>query len=228
VSRKSDLFARIQRDVIIGVVREESADSARAVADAYLSSGIVHLEVTLTTPDAIDILESLAAEHSGRGIVFAAGSLRSAEDAAAARRAGAQILVAPHSDIRLIEYAMEHDLLCVAGAATPTEIVNAWNLGADIVKVYPARLLGGPEYFKTIRQPLRDVPMLAGGPVAIEEIELYLEAGAIAVNLGASLALPELVREQRWNDIGKRAALAVSMVQARNRSLGSVIPAAVH
>lgn len=227
MSRKSDLFARIQRDVIIGVVREESAEAARSVADAYLSNGILNLEVTFTTPDAVELLEELAAEHSGRGVILAAGSLRSAEDAAAARRAGAQILVSPHTEIRLIEYAMEHDLLCIAGASSPTEIVSAWNSGADIVKVYPARLLGGPEYIRTIRQPIRDVPLLAGGPVTIEEIETYLDAGAIAVNLGGSLALPELVRGKGWSEIGKRVVVAVSVVNARNRKSSGEI-AAVH
>ena len=227
MSRKSDLFSRVQRDVIIGVVREESAEAARSVADAYLSNGILNLEVTFTTPDAVELLEELAAKHSGRGVVLAAGSLRSAEDAAAARRAGAQILVSPHTEIRLIEYAMEHDLLCIAGASSPTEIVSAWNSGADIVKVYPARLLGGPEYIRTIRQPIRDVPLLAGGPVTIEEIETYLDAGAIAVNLGGSLALPELVRDKGWSEIGKRVVVAVSVVNARNRKSSGEI-AAVH
>ena len=85
-----------------------------------------------------------------------------------------------------------------AGAATTTEIITAWEKGADIVKVYPAHHLGGPDFIRTIRGPIRDVPMLAGGPVPLDEIDSYLDAGCVAVNLGASLALPELVRDEQW------------------------------
>ena len=84
-------------------------------------------------------------------------------DAAMARRAGAKIIVSPHTDLQVIEYANENDMLCVAGASTPTEIIRAWEAGCDIVKVYPAHYLGGPDYIRTIRGPIRDVLMLAGG-----------------------------------------------------------------
>jgi 2-dehydro-3-deoxyphosphogluconate aldolase/(4S)-4-hydroxy-2-oxoglutarate aldolase len=98
-----------------------------------------------------------------------------------------------------------------------TEIVKAWEAGASIVKVYPADLLGGPEYFRTIRQPIRDVPMLAGGPVKIESIEPYLDAGAVAINLGGSLAVPDLVRARNWTEIGRRVSRAVAIVNARRK-----------
>ncbi|MGH9456631.1 MAG: bifunctional 4-hydroxy-2-oxoglutarate aldolase/2-dehydro-3-deoxy-phosphogluconate aldolase, partial [Thermoanaerobaculia bacterium] len=148
--------------------------------------------------------------------------VRGSNAAAEARRAGAQILVSPHTDIAVIDYALEHDLLCVAGAATTTEIIHAWEAGANIIKVYPAGLLGGPDYIRTIRQPIRDVPMLAGGPVSIEQIEPYLEAGAVALNLAGSLAAPELVRQRSWDQITRRAAMAVSVVQSRKASAAVV------
>jgi 2-dehydro-3-deoxyphosphogluconate aldolase/(4S)-4-hydroxy-2-oxoglutarate aldolase len=215
MTRKKHLFSRIEQDCIVAVVREEDANVALNVARAYARGGMRHIEITLTTPDAIEIIGTLSAELASRDVVIAAGTIRSSEQAAAARKAGAQIIVSPHTDLHVIEYAMEHDLLCVAGAATTTEIISAWNSGADVIKVYPALQLGGPAYIRTIRQPIRDIPMLAGGPVSLEQIDDYLEAGAVAVNLGASLADPTLVREENWNGIADRAANAASIVGSR-------------
>lgn len=201
---------------IVGVVREESVEAAESVAEAYARNGIRILEVTLTTPGAFDLISRFAQKYAPLDVVIAAGTVRNANDAALARRAGAQVIVSPHTDVRVIEYANENDLLSVAGAGTATEIVRAWEAGCDIVKVFPALYLGGPDYIRTLRGPIRDVPMLAGGPVPLDTIESYLDAGCIAVNLGASLAVPELVQTEQWEEIGRRALLATSIVQSRN------------
>ena len=213
MSRK-ELLGRVYTEQIIGVVREDGAETAEAVAEAYARNGIRLLEVTLTTPDAIELIAAMV-EKYGPDVAVAAGTVRSTNDAALARRAGAEILVSPHTDSRIIEYAIEHEMLCIAGAATPTEIIRAWEAGCDVVKVYPAHFLGGPDYIRTIRGPIRDVPMLAGGPVPLDMIDAYLDAGCIAVNLGPSLAVPDLVRSGQWEEIGRRAMLATSIVQSR-------------
>jgi len=214
MSRK-ELLSRVCNEQIIGVVREETIEAATSVADAYARNGIRIVEITMTTPDALDLLGALVAHYAEQNIVFAAGTVRSANDAAAARRAGAQIIVSPHTDVRVIEYSNENDMLCVAGASTPTEIIRAWESGCDIVKIYPAQHLGGPDYIRTIRGPIRDVPMLAGGPVPLDQIDSYLDAGCVAVNLGASLAVPDLVNSRQWDEIGRRAMLAASIIQSR-------------
>ena len=218
MSRK-ELLARVATDQIIGVVRENSTESAAAVAEAYAQNGIRILEVTLTTPDAMELISTLSQRYGSDGIVIAAGTVRSSNDAALARRAGAQIMVSPHTDVHVIEYAVENDLLCIAGASTPTEIIRAWEAGCDIVKVYPALYLGGPDYIRTIRGPIRDVPMLAGGPVPLDTIETYLDAGCVAVNLGPSLAVPDLVRTRQWEEIGRRVILATSIIQSRRSAM---------
>ena len=215
MSRRESLFESVTGEVIVGVVREDDAAEAWEVARTYAENGIRSLEITLTTPEAFKLIARVAEQFGPRGVVVAAGTVRSGNAAAEARRAGAQILVSPHTDLRVIEYALEHDLLCIAGAATPTEIIKAWEAGAGLIKVYPADFLGGPEYIRTIRQPIRDVPMLAGGPVKIEAITAYLDAGAVAINLGGSLAVPELVRAKNWAEIGRRVARAVSIVRTR-------------
>jgi 2-dehydro-3-deoxyphosphogluconate aldolase/(4S)-4-hydroxy-2-oxoglutarate aldolase len=215
MSRK-DLLERVITEQIIGVVREDSAEAAEAVAEAYALNGIRIIEITMTTPDAVELMASLDKRY-GAQIDIAAGTVRSTNDAALARRAGAKIIVSPHTDPHVIEYANENDLLCVAGAATPTEIIRAWEAGCDVVKVYPAEYLGGPDYIRTIRGPIRDVLMLAGGPVPLDMIDHYLDAGCIAVNLGGSLAVPDLVREQQWDEIGRRVLLATSIVESRRQ-----------
>ena len=214
MSRK-ELLERVCSEQIIGVVREDSAVAARAVADAYARNGIGIIEITLTTPEAFDIIATVAQKYAGDDIVVAAGTVRSSNDAAMARRAGAQAIVSPHTDVRVIEYCVENDLLSIAGAGTATEIIRAWEAGSDIVKVYPAQFLGGPDFIRTIRGPIRDVPMLAGGPVPLDMIDAYLDAGCVAVNLGPSLAVPDLVKSQQWEEIGRRVMLATSIVQSR-------------
>ena len=212
---RQDLLARLCSDQIIGVVREESREAAEAVANTFARNGIGIIEITLTSPDAIELIGILSQRFVNDGIIFAAGTVRSSNDAAMARRAGAQIIVSPHTDVRVIEYANENDMLSIAGAATATEIIHAWSSGCDVVKIYPAMHLGGPDYIRTIRGPIRDVPMLAGGPVPLDTIDAYLDAGCVAVNLGPSLAVPDLVASQQWEEIGRRAVLARSIVTSR-------------
>ena len=216
MSRK-ELLAKVVENAIVGVVRESSHEAAAAVAEAYATNGIHIVEITLTTPDAFELIANLAGRF-GSEVTIAAGTVRSSNDAAAARRAGAEIIVSPHTNMRVIEYANENDLLAVAGAATPTEIIQAWEAGCDIVKVFPAAAYGGPDYIRTIRGPIRDVPMLAGGPVPLDMIEPYLDSGCVAVNLGPSLAVPDLVRSGDWDEIGRRAVLATSIIQSRREA----------
>lgn len=222
MSRK-ELLARVYSEQIIGVVREDSAAAAEAVAEAYVRNGMHIVEITLTTPDAVELMASLN-KRWGKSIAIAAGTVRSTNDAALARRAGAAIIVSPHTDPQVIEYAVENDLLSIAGAATVTEIVRAWEAGTDIVKVYPAHHLGGPDYIRTIRGPIRDIPMLAGGPVPLDMIDNYLDAGCVAVNLGGSLAVPDLVRTSQWDEIGRRVTMATSIVAARRHVAGEKTP----
>jgi 2-dehydro-3-deoxyphosphogluconate aldolase / (4S)-4-hydroxy-2-oxoglutarate aldolase len=214
MSRK-ELLAKVCTSQIIGVVREDSPAAALAVAEAYSRNGIKIIEVTFTTPDALELIAAVSKDFGPQGITVAAGTVRTTSDAAAARRAGAEIIVSPHTNPHLVEYANENDLLSIAGAATATEIIHAWETGADIVKVYPAAHLGGPDYIRVIRGPIRDVIMLAGGPVPLDTIDAYLDAGCVAVNLGPSLAVPDLVRTHQWEEIGRRVLLATSIVQSR-------------
>lgn len=210
---KHDVLSSIRQQGIIGVVRFERAELAAGTAEAYAEHGIRNIEITMTTPGALDLIADLSHRLGDDGVVIAAGSVRGAEEARLAHQAGAEVLVSPHTDPDVIAYAKDNDLACVAGASSPTEIIHAWELGASIIKVYPARLLGGPDYIRTVRQPIRGVDMLAGGPVSIEETVGYFEAGVVAVNMGDALAPASFVEQNRWDEVGQRVRHALEVVQ---------------
>lgn len=223
MKRSESLFSQIRQQGIVAVVREDSATDAWELIRCAAENEMTAIEVTMTTPDAIPLIERACERYGDRGVVVAAGTVRSNDEAAAARKAGAKIIVSPHTNLRLIDYAMEHDMLSVAGALTATEIIHAWEAGAGIIKVYPARHVGGPGYIKAIRQPIRGVPMLAGGPIDLEEIGAYLEAGAIAVNLGTSLAPPMVVKDKKWDEVARRVRQAVSIARSHLESTSSAV-----
>lgn len=210
---KQEVLGSIRQQGIIGVVRFERAELAAGTAEAYAEHGIRNIEITMTTPGALDLIADLSHRLNGDGVVIAAGSVRGSEEARLAHEAGAEVLVSPHTDPDVLAYARENDLVCVAGASSPTEVIRAWELGAAIIKVYPARLLGGPDYIRTIRQPIRGIEMLAGGPVSVEEAVPYFEAGVIAVNMGDALAPASFVEQNRWDEVGQRVRHALDTVQ---------------
>src|SRR5918912_303607 len=125
MSLRETLLEKARIEQIIGVVREDRAEIAEAVADAYARNGVRLIEITLTTPDAVELIAKLVSRYGEAGVVIAAGTVRSTNDAAMARRAGAHIIVSPHTDYQVIEYATENDMLSIAGASTPTEIIRA-------------------------------------------------------------------------------------------------------
>lgn len=213
MKRADELFGHVRQQGIVAVIREDSASDAWELVRCVAENEMTAIEITMTTPDAISLIERTRGRYGDRGVVVAAGTVRSNDEAAAARKAGAEIIVSPHTNLRLIDYAMEHDLLCVAGALTPTEIIHAWEAGAGMIKIYPARHVGGAGYLRAIQQPIRGIPMLAGGPIDLEEIAAYLDANAIAVNLGACLAPPDVVREKRWDEVARRVRQAVSIAR---------------
>lgn len=223
MKRAEELFGHVRQQGIVAVVREDSATDAWELVRCAAENELTTIEITMTTPDAIELIERTKDRFGGRGVVVAAGTVRSNDEAAAARKAGAEILVSPHTDLRIIDYAMEHDLLCVAGALTATEIIHAWEAGAGVIKVYPVKHVGGADYIRSIRQPIRGIPMLAGGPIGLDEIAGYLDAGAIAVNLGASLAPPDVVSDKAWDEVARRVQQAVTIARAHVEAAGTAV-----
>ena len=178
----------LRRSPIVGVIRTHSREEADFQARTLASCGVELVEVTFTVPGASGLVrELLAGRPAGGPPWFGMGTVTTAARAREAIEAGAEFLVTPNVNAEVAREARRAGLFLVMGALTPTEIVNAVELGADIVKVFPLPPVGGPAYLSVIRGPLGDIPMQAAGGFGVEEIPAYARAGAIAFGLAAPL-----------------------------------------
>lgn len=188
---------------VFAVVRAHSLERALECAEACVAGGIKIIEITLSFPLAATALSLL----SKRGVAHVgAGTVISKEGAQDAQRAGAEFIVCPHTDPEIIRFAKENGLAIVAGALTSNEIVNAWKLGADMVKVFPARQLGGAEYIRSIKEPLPFVRIMATGGVTLDDLGSYFKCGAAAAGLSSALFGKDGLAER--DEITKRAKKA--------------------
>jgi 2-dehydro-3-deoxyphosphogluconate aldolase/(4S)-4-hydroxy-2-oxoglutarate aldolase len=178
----------VRRAPIVGVVRTASRDEAAAQARTLAACGVELIEITFTVPGASGLVRELLAGRTAEGPPwFGMGTVTTAARAREAVAAGAEFLVTPNVSAEVAREARDSGTFLVMGALTPTEIVAAVELGADLVKVYPLPPVGGPAYLSVIRGPLGDVPMLAAGGFGVEEIPAYQKVGAIAFGLAAPL-----------------------------------------
>ncbi|QGN59092.1 bifunctional 4-hydroxy-2-oxoglutarate aldolase/2-dehydro-3-deoxy-phosphogluconate aldolase [Nostocoides sp. HKS02] len=182
-----NLVEVLRHEKVVAIIRTDSAESAVSIAAAARSGGVGLLEVTLNTPGALSAIADIARTNPMVG----AGTVLTAADVRAAVSAGAAFLVTPAVDPEVLAEARRHEVDVLCGAATPTEILAAWRLGAAAVKVFPAH---SPDHVRTLLGPLDDIPLVAVGGVRAESAASYLEAGAIAVGVGGpfSAAGPEV------------------------------------
>ncbi len=186
--QRSAVADSLRRAPIVGVVRTGSRGEAARQARLFMAGGIELIEITLTVPEAAALLRDLLAERGDAGPPWLGmGTVTDRGRAETAAAAGAEFIVSPNVETGVAEVARGAALFLILGALTPSEIVAAHGLGADIVKVYPLPPVGGPEYLATVRQPLGDIPMLAAGGFGVEEIPRYRSAGASAFGIGAPL-----------------------------------------
>jgi 2-dehydro-3-deoxyphosphogluconate aldolase / (4S)-4-hydroxy-2-oxoglutarate aldolase len=175
------------RDVgLIPIVRTPSADDALRAAEAIISSGIGIAEITMTVPNALRVMEQVA-KRFGDQVLVGAGTILDSENCAAAIAAGADFIVTPSFDSRVIETARKHDKPCLPGALTPTEVLAAWRAGADLVKVFPCGPVGGPKYIKAIKGPFPQIELVPTGGVSLDTTAEFIRAGASAVAVGGEL-----------------------------------------
>jgi 2-dehydro-3-deoxyphosphogluconate aldolase / (4S)-4-hydroxy-2-oxoglutarate aldolase len=190
---KQAVATSVARAPIVAVVRHKERAEAARQARAFVAGGLELVEVTFTVPGATELVRELLAERGPGGPPWIGmGTVTTPERARAAIDAGAEFLVTPNLDPEVAALARHAGLYLVLGALTPSEIVQAERLDADLIKVYPLPPVGGPAYLEIVRQPLGDVgPMLAGGGFGIEEIPAYRAAGAVAFGIGAPLVGPD-------------------------------------
>ena len=197
---KREVFNRMVSEGLIPVIRVASAAEAIDVADAIKEGGVTVIEITMSVPGALDTIKELTKKYKD-DIIMGAGTILDPETGRAALLAGAQFLVTPTLNLELIQLAHRYSAVIVPGAMTPTEILTAWNAGADMVKVFPAAQLGGPEYIKALRGPLPQIHYVPTGGVNLQNAGAFIKAGATALGAGGELVDKKAVKEKKFNVI---------------------------
>jgi 2-dehydro-3-deoxyphosphogluconate aldolase/(4S)-4-hydroxy-2-oxoglutarate aldolase len=182
---------RILDGGIVAVVRSETSEPLVKVVEALAHGGVTAAEITFTVPDALDVIREVR-RAAGNSIVLGAGTVLDSETARAAILAGAEYIVSPIVNLEVIRLCRRYDKVVMPGALTPTEIVTAWEAGADVVKVFPADL-GGPPYLKALRGPLPQIRLMPTGGVDLSTAESFIKAGACCLGIGGSLVDPNAV-----------------------------------
>jgi len=216
---KEKAIARIREVGVIPIVRVASPEDAYRVAEALIEGSIGIAEITMTVPNATRVMERVA-ERFGEKVLLGAGTILDPESCRAALLAGADFIVTPSLDARVIEVARRYSKVCIPGALTPTEVVAAWQAGADLVKIFPCGPVGGPQYIKALRAPLPHIDFVPTGGVNLETTPEYIKAGAAAVAVGGELVDAKALREGRFDVITSTARKFVEAVRNARASLG--------
>lgn len=215
---KSAVKNKIVEIGVIPVVRAASSEQAIRVIEAIRRGGIDVFEITMTVPNAISLIETLCLRY-GSDFLIGAGTVLSAATARQCVDAGAKFVISPAFDMETVEYCKNQQIVTMPGALTPTEIVTAWNAGADFVKVFPAGALGGANYLKSLKAPLPHIELIPTGGVSLGNAGDFIRAGASAIGVGADLVDLTAINENRANEIIERARLYLEIVQAARFNL---------
>ena len=209
--KKEAILTKLRTEKVVALIRAESPDGLLDCAKALAEGGLTSIELTMTTPGAIRMLEKASAELPE--FLFGLGTVLDAETARAGILAGAKFIVTPALRPDVITLCRRYSVPVFSGAFTPTEIVNAWEAGADAAKVFPAEFFG-PAYIKSIKAPLPHIELLPTGGVNAENVGEFLKAGAFATAAGSSLVEAKALKEKNWAAITARARAFAAAVAA--------------
>jgi len=197
---------------VVAVIRASSADQLKDIASALLEGGVIGIEVTMSTPKAINGIEKLV-DTFGDKIVVGVGTVLDPATAASAIHAGAEFVVSPVLDTRVIDTAKRLGKVVVPGAFSPTEILTAWSAGADVVKVFPSTSLG-PCYFKDLLAPMPFLKLTPTGGVDFKSVTDWIKAGAVCVGAGSSLVSKDACNKGDWSGITNNAKQFIELIKA--------------
>jgi 2-dehydro-3-deoxyphosphogluconate aldolase/(4S)-4-hydroxy-2-oxoglutarate aldolase len=217
---KERIRARIEEIGIIPAVRLSSAPDALFAAEAVSASGIPIVEVTMTVPGAVQVIEELA--RNDPEFIVGAGTVFDIDIAQRCVDAGAKFLTSPGLDLNMVDFALMHDIVVFPGALSPTEVTAAWKAGADFIKVFPCSQLGGAAYIKALKSPFPTVPLIASGGVNQQTAADFILAGAIALGVGRDLIQPDAIarREGDWiRELSRRFVRIVKEARAQMRGV---------
>ena len=207
---KSAVVHQLTAEGLVPVIRADSAAIALRIVEALVEGGIRTLEITMTVPDAMKAIGSVA-ERFGTSVLLGAGTVTSRALAEGAIDAGAEFLVTPCVVPEVIAVARQRDVAVLPGAMTPTEVFSAWSLGGDIIKIFPASNVGGASYLKALKGPFPQIPLCPTGGVTLQTIGDFVRAGASAVGVGGELVSKAAIDK---GDFAQITALARQYVAA--------------
>jgi 2-dehydro-3-deoxyphosphogluconate aldolase / (4S)-4-hydroxy-2-oxoglutarate aldolase len=203
--KSAQILEQLKKAAIVPVVRTTDADSAIRAVEAIAEGGIECAEITMTVQGAVKALEQVA-NRFGDKILLGAGTVLDPETARICMVAGANVFVTPALNVQTIEMCKRYSKPIFPGALTPTEILAAWQAGADGIKVFPCSALGGAKYIKALRGPFPNIEFVPTGGVNLETISDFLQAGCCAVGVGSELIDPKIVKESRWDLLTEKAS----------------------
>ncbi|MBI4845740.1 MAG: bifunctional 4-hydroxy-2-oxoglutarate aldolase/2-dehydro-3-deoxy-phosphogluconate aldolase [Candidatus Omnitrophica bacterium] len=202
---------RFKKLPIMGIIRGIGASSIEPLTEAIIASGLETIEITMNTPEAVDLIKKAVSVSSGR-LMIGAGTVLTMKDLRSALKAGAGFIVMPVLIPEVTAYCLKKRIPVFPGALTPQEIFNAWKAGATMVKVFPSGFLG-PKYFKEIKGPFADIELMAVGGVRPDNVQEFFKYGASAVAVGASIFDLELIRQGKFERIKNELILLVNAVR---------------
>jgi len=208
---KTQKMQLIRETGVIAIMRASSSDQLIAAADAIRAGGVSAIEVTMTTPGALSVIEQASGRY-GDEVLFGAGSVLDPETARAAILAGAGFIVAPTLDLRVVSLCNRYGVPVVPGCYTPTEMLTAWEAGADLVKLFPASV-GGPALVKAILAPLPQLQIVPVGGVNLDTATGFIRSGAAALGVGSSLINQKLLDAGDMAELTRRAKAFIQAVQ---------------
>jgi 2-dehydro-3-deoxyphosphogluconate aldolase/(4S)-4-hydroxy-2-oxoglutarate aldolase len=209
---KAQVLEKVKALGLLAVIRGPSPELTIKMVEALVAGGVIGIEITYSTPNAEEVVRTLAGMYADR-IVLGMGTLTKPEQALTAKAAGASFLVSPVCEPRLVKSMAESGLLSMAGALTPTEVLQAYTMGSDVVKIFPGSL-GGPAYIKALKGPFPYIPMMPTGGVSAANVADWFSAGVVAVGAGSELCPPQLAKEGKFAEISTRAAEFVQIVKS--------------
>jgi len=210
---KAETLQRIIDIGILPVVRAASGEAALQAVEAIKAGGVPVIEITMTVPGAIRVIEEVAARY-GVDVLVGAGTVLDAETARACMLAGAEFIVSPALNLETIAICRRYGKVVMPGALTPTEVLAAWQAGADLVKVFPCDSLGGAKYLKSLKAPLPQIQMVPTGGVTLETAADFIKAGASALGVGSDLVDAKALGAGHGSLITERARRFVAIVKA--------------
>ena len=216
---KQEVLSLIRETGVVPIVRVAFASDALKTVEAIHNGGLRVVEVTMTVPGALGVLEKVADEFGDR-LVLGAGTVLDPETARACMLAGAQFFVTPALKTSTIEMALRYSRPIMPGALTPTEILTAWEAGADMVKVFPCEVMGGAKYLKAVKAPLPQIELVPTGGVDLDNCGEFLKAGAAAVAVGSQLVNSKAVAEGNFDQIRNIAQQFVAKIREARVAMG--------